>query len=263
MDEESAQDTAELLAILKRRKHELDKQDALLGPTADPHVDMEREDLARQIQSLEAQLASSHTPPHLITRPIAPSTNRVWIMISAVLAVLVVVLGALLVLRSPTSPSTGLSPLSSENDTAPTTESSSSESDTAPTTKSLITRTVSFPDGQVVTMTDPTGQKFRYEILDAVEEPQSPDQSVLHLRVRAWTDAGGGMNFWSDSFRLKVGERSIAPFNDLNVVVNRDETQEGDVEFPIDSSVSDAILNIKVGGLTFPDDSTDLHVTFQ
>lgn len=263
MDEESAQDTAELLEILRRRKHELDKQEALLGPTADPHVDLEREDLARQIQVLEAQLVRSQAPLELIPQPVVPSPNRIWIMIAAVLAVLVVVLGALILLRLPVSLSMGSSPLSSENDVAPTAASVSSEEDTAPTTAPVMARTVSFPDGQVVTMTDSTGDTFRYEILAAVEEPQSPDARLLRLHVRAWTDATGGMNFWSDSFRLKVGERSIAPSNDLNVVLNRDETQEGDVEFPIDSSVSDAILNIKVGGLTFPGDNANLHVTLQ
>jgi hypothetical protein len=93
----------------------------------------------------------------------------------------------------------------------------------------------------------PGGDKFQYTILSAQREPLPPDKYFLRLRIRAWTNSSGGMNFWSDSFRLVAGDLRIAPVNDLNEVVNREETVDGDVEFEIDPSLKEAVLVITVG----------------
>ncbi len=68
--------------------------------------------------------------------------------------------------------------------------------------------------------------------------------------MRAWTDAGGGLNFWSDSFRLYRGSQHLAPVNNLNELVNRDQTIDGDVDFHIEAGPKDSILVITNGSAT-------------
>ncbi|HEU4329052.1 MAG TPA: hypothetical protein VFS21_38295 [Roseiflexaceae bacterium] len=57
MDFDELQHTRELLVLCKRRKYELDKQATLLGFSADPHIRLEREDLAQEITRLEHAVA--------------------------------------------------------------------------------------------------------------------------------------------------------------------------------------------------------------
>ncbi|MFL5805875.1 MAG: hypothetical protein ACJ8CR_29575 [Roseiflexaceae bacterium] len=46
----------ELLTLMKRRKHELDKQAALFGASSDPAINLQRQDLARDIVALEKEI---------------------------------------------------------------------------------------------------------------------------------------------------------------------------------------------------------------
>lgn len=46
----------ELLALRKRRKHERDKQAAVFGASSDPAVNIEREDLEKEIEQLEKDI---------------------------------------------------------------------------------------------------------------------------------------------------------------------------------------------------------------
>jgi len=48
----------ELLALAKRRKHELDKQAVLFGASSDPAINIQREDLTREIAVLERDVES-------------------------------------------------------------------------------------------------------------------------------------------------------------------------------------------------------------
>lgn len=121
---------------------------------------------------------------------------------------------------------------------------------------------VQLPDIPTVTMFDSTGNKFQYTILSAQREPLSSDKYLLQLHIRAWTDFMGGMNFWSDSFRLVDGDLRLTPVNSLNEVAKRDETIEGDVEFEIDNTLEEATLVITVGGLNFAGNSEELPLIF-
>ncbi|MEO8355456.1 MAG: toll/interleukin-1 receptor domain-containing protein [Chloroflexota bacterium] len=116
-----------------------------------------------------------------------------------------------------------------------------------PTETAAVPLPVELPDGPNVIMFAPWGDKCQFTILSAQREPLLPDKHLLRLRIRAWTESAGGMNFWSDSFRLIVGDQRITPVNNLNELVKRDETVDGDVEFEIDASVKDSVLVITVG----------------
>ncbi|HKY54474.1 MAG TPA: toll/interleukin-1 receptor domain-containing protein [Anaerolineales bacterium] len=131
------------------------------------------------------------------------------------------------------------------------------------TTKPALTPLpVHLPDGSEVTMFAPAGGEFRYTILSAWWEPSSPGKHLLHLRLRVWTDSITGVNFWSDSFRLVVGDHKLAPVNDLNLVARRDETVDGDVEFEIDASLQEAVLVINVGRIPDAWATKELHLVF-
>jgi hypothetical protein len=70
------------------------------------------------------------------------------------------------------------------------------------------------------------------------------------------------VNFWSDSFRLVVGDLRLAPATSTNQYVARDVTVDGDVEFEIDASLTDAVLVITAGTGEFPGNSKELHLIF-
>ena len=105
---------------------------------------------------------------------------------------------------------------------------------------------VELPDGSEVMMITPKGERNRYTIVSAWREPFPPDKYLLHLRIQVWTDFLA-LNFWNDSFRLVTGNVRLAPVSLVNEVVDRNETVEGDVEFEIDPSLREAVLEITAG----------------
>jgi hypothetical protein len=129
------------------------------------------------------------------------------------------------------------------------------------TSHSVTDRPIQLPDGHSVTMNN-AGEKYQYTILSAQYKPLPPGKYLLRFRLRVWTDATGGVNFWNDSFRLYAGDLRYAPSNNLNELVSRDETKEGDVEFEVDNSLKDAIFVITVGGINFSGNTKQLRVTF-
>ncbi|CAN7511476.1 hypothetical protein [Rhizobacter sp. LjRoot28] len=132
----------------------------------------------------------------------------------------------------------------------------------APAPAPAVERPIEMPDGTSVTMHSGTGQKFRYTIVSAQRAPESPQKQLLRFRVRVWTNAPGGVVFWGDSFRLKIGELSLKPVNQLNELAAQDETKEENVEFEIDASVQEAVLAINVGGVTFDGNTKELRLKF-
>ncbi len=119
---------------------------------------------------------------------------------------------------------------------------------------------VELPDGSEVKLVSSTST-YQYTILSAERESLPPDRYLLHLRVRVWTNSLGGMNFWRDSFRLVVDDRYLTPVNSLNKVVGQDETMDGDVDFEVDQSLTEAVLVIKAS-TNFPDNSKELRLVF-
>lgn len=149
---------------------------------------------------------------------------------------------------------TNLLPLASSTEPASSVEAPS----LSPTNMPLP---VQLPDGPTVKMISSWGSEYQYTILSAQRELLPPDSYLLHLRIRAWTNTLGGMNFWSDSFRLVVDDRRLAPVNLLNDVIAQDTTGDGDVEFEIDSSLTEAVLVITTS-TNFSDNSKELRLLF-
>jgi hypothetical protein len=130
-----------------------------------------------------------------------------------------------------------------------------------PTVATAMVLPVQLPDGSEVIMHD-GGAEYHYAVLSAQRERLPQEKYLLRLRIRAWTSAIGGMNFWSASFRLVAGDLSLAPVNDLNLVPAQNETMDGDIEFEIDASLQEAILRITVARNPDPWATRELRLVF-
>jgi hypothetical protein len=128
---------------------------------------------------------------------------------------------------------------------------------TAPDTANE-SREIPLPEHRTLAMEDGTGQKFQYTIVSARRDAAAGDTFRLRLRVRVWTNAPGGVVFWSDSFRLRIGDRRLKPVNFLDELAARDETREGDVEFDVDAATREAVLVVTVGGVNFPGNTKEM-----
>jgi len=58
MDAEEIKRKQEILTLLQRRKHELDKQVAIFGPSVDPSVTIQQQDLATQMEQIHQEIQS-------------------------------------------------------------------------------------------------------------------------------------------------------------------------------------------------------------
>lgn len=125
----------------------------------------------------------------------------------------------------------------------------------------LSSRPVQLPDGQIATFIDSQGNKYQYTILSATLSPLPPDSMLLDLQIRAYTTYFGGLNFWGDSFRLSVGDQELAPTNFLDLLVHSNETKDGAVQFQVNPSTKEAILNI-ILSLDMPNNTKQLRLLF-
>ncbi len=137
--------------------------------------------------------------------------------------------------------------------------SSTSVPTTLPPSATSLPLPVQLPDGYTVAIIIRGQETIQYTVLSAQREPLPPGRYLLQLRVRAWTDSSNGASFWSDSFRLVVGDQRLAPVNYLNEMVNRDETVDGDVVFEIADSLTDAVLEIQSH---YDSETKQLRLTF-
>ena len=186
-------------------------------------------------------------------------------MLTAVAAMITAVTGLIIALQQTGvfKEKPALEPSSAAQSVAlPMAAKSASEPENFPTSPkhSASDQAIQMPDGETVTIRSPTGDSFRYNIVSAQTKPFPPDSTLLQLHIRAWTDSPGGMNFWSDSFRLSAGEAILKPVNPLNELVARDETREADIEFVLDRPLREATLVITVGGLNFSGNSRQLRL---
>jgi hypothetical protein len=77
---------------------------------------------------------------------------------------------------------------------------------------------------------------YRYDVLAATARAGNPGELGLVLRVRMTNGGSFGANFWSATFRLRLGASISAPTNMLDDVVAGGTTDVGEVDFTIPSS---------------------------
>ena len=87
-----------------------------------------------------------------------------------------------------------------------------------------------------------------YKILATGVEPYDSERLRLRFTIRLTSQALGGHNFWSRSFRLLVDSIPRAPENDLNEIVQPDAAKEGEVIFVFPRSARSLVLKIASGG---------------
>lgn len=113
----------------------------------------------------------------------------------------------------------------------------SSAETTVPPAGGRAASLVSFPLGRSVRIGDAS-----YRVLTARTQAVNPGQLLLALRVRIANNGQYGANFWSRTFRLRVGTDISAPTNFLDEVVEAGTTKVGDVDFNVGSAARRATL---------------------
>ena len=108
------------------------------------------------------------------------------------------------------------------------------ESDIVPNTR---TYAVTFPRGAIARV----GEN-RYQVLRARATGGNPGEIELALRVRMANDSPYDANFWSRTFRLRVGTETSAPTNFLDELVAGGTTKVGDVDFTVGAAARRATL---------------------
>ena len=111
----------------------------------------------------------------------------------------------------------------------------------------LTTDTVTSTPGPRLNVRFPAGA--RAEIGDAVYDVvgsgitvSNPGQLTLALRVRMTNNGGAPANFWSRSFRLRVGSDTSAPSNFLDDLVAPGTTDTAEVDFRVGALTRSATL---------------------
>ena len=77
-----------------------------------------------------------------------------------------------------------------------------------------------------------------YKLLSLQSAPYSPDKISLRFTIRIINNGSAPSNFWSSSFRLRVGDSLQAPINLLDELVPSNSSKDGTVEFVIPADAS-------------------------
>jgi len=84
-----------------------------------------------------------------------------------------------------------------------------------------------------------------YEILGYETRPDSDGNVALSLSIRLTNHGRFDANFWDASFRVSLGEDTLAPSGGLNELVAGDATKVGTILFVVPDTTRTAELKIK------------------
>jgi hypothetical protein len=116
-------------------------------------------------------------------------------------------------------------------------------------TTASANNTVTLPQGSQITLVDAAGDRIGYEILQTQVERISPAQSLLKLTVRMTNGKPFPVNFWNESFRLRLGTDTLAPSNFLNEVVDGNSTKTGEIVFTVPNGALSGSLIFLTSGV--------------
>ncbi len=83
-----------------------------------------------------------------------------------------------------------------------------------------------------------------YTILKVALDRHGIDQLALTFTIRMHNRTDYPANFWAASFRLVADAVPLAPFNDLNELVDANAAKDGTVSFAIPASTRKTALQI-------------------
>lgn len=102
---------------------------------------------------------------------------------------------------------------------------------------------IELPAGQVV-----KGEERTYTLLKIALDTHEIDRLALIFTIRMNNQSAYPTNFWSASFRLLADDVPVAPFNELNELVESNAAQEGTISFTIPAATRKAALQIEEFG---------------
>lgn len=97
------------------------------------------------------------------------------------------------------------------------------------------------------------GNVLVYTLLAASVTPRSAEQSELRVHIRLKNGDRYPRNLWDRSFRLEVQGSELAPFGNLNEVVESRSMKDGEIAFKIPRRARKVLLEIREG-----DDSAEI-----
>ena len=106
---------------------------------------------------------------------------------------------------------------------------------------------ITLPAGQVVKSEDRT-----YTILKIELDRHEIDQLALNFTIRMLNHTSYPANFWNANFRLLANDVPLAPFNELNELVDANAAKEGAVSFAIPANTQKAAIQIDQFGPDAP-----------
>jgi hypothetical protein len=184
---------------------------------------------------------------HAVGEPSAEAGSRSWWqtlpgMLTAAAALISAVTGLVVAvqqLRGSDHSSSSASPSAGEAGSATTADrpTASSGGTRAPATGTARASKVTFPLGRSVRIGDAS-----YRVLTATARAVNPGELMLGLRVRIVNNGQYDANFWSRTFRLRVGSDTSTPTNFLDEVVAAGTTDIGNVDFSVRATVRRATL---------------------
>ena len=129
------------------------------------------------------------------------------------------------------------SPVEANTSTTGTGAATSSDGARVPSAGVGTAAHVSFPSGRSVRIGDAS-----YRVLTARAGAVNPGELMLALRVRMTNNGQYDANFWSRTFRLRVGADTSAPTNFLDELVPAGTTKIGAVDFSLGAATRRATL---------------------
>jgi hypothetical protein len=181
-----------------------------------------------------------------VSEPSANAGNRSWWqtlpgMLTAIAALLSAITGLVVAVRQLRSDDNRSSQAPAAATANPDNGSGgpavSGESDNTPSAGASSPYAVRFPSG-----TSARVGANRYQILRAHAASGNPGEIDLALRVRMTNQSAYPANFWSRTFRLRVGADTSAPTNFLDEVVEGGTTKTGAVDFTLAAAARRAAL---------------------
>lgn len=142
-------------------------------------------------------------------------------------------------------PATGATPSESAAADSPSIDSTASDA------SSSDSRAVMLPTMRAYTLGD-----VEFTLLNATLAPRNSESSTLTIQVRLLNNRNYPVNFWDSQFRLLIDGIPRAPNSGLNVVVDGNAADEGDVSFIVPKSATRPQLRI-----LFADEKTDIPLT--
>jgi hypothetical protein len=191
--------------------------------------------LARRLGLMGAPRDAIGTRGESMAQPASPTVGKLRIggVVVIVLAIAALLIGRFREHRIETTAGTAERSASSET---PGSEPGAAPSSSSGSYGIDIPRITEFADG-----------KLTHTLISGSVTPRG-NVRLVRLRIRFANDAQNDANFWDRSYRLLVGDQTLAPTSNLDEVVSAHSVKDGIVSFEVPAGTGKAALRVDAQG---------------